>query len=88
MGVAGTGDDARQGRLARARRPPEHHGMQAAIFNGQPQGFVLAKDMLLPDKIIKALWPHPIRQRIGRVRGQSKNSQRIRGRSDLFLTSK
>ena len=61
-GVGMMGDDTRQGGLARARRPPEDHRMQASAAYGLEQRFARGDQVLLADVFGQRAWPHPIRQ--------------------------
>ncbi len=63
MGLRVPGDEMRQRRLARPRRPPKNHGGETIRLDGLPQRAVRRGDLVLPDKIGEFARAHPFRQR-------------------------
>ena len=59
----GLGDDPRQRRLARARRPPEDDRLQKIALDGFAQRPARGQEILLADELVKRPRPHALRQR-------------------------
>ena len=67
--AAGVRDEARQGGLAGARRPPEDHRVRCAGLEQAAQGTAGAKQVRLADDLVEAGRPHAVGQgppRLGR----------------------
>ena len=67
----GIGEQARDGRLAGARRPPQDHRGEAAGRDHPPDRAVGAGQMLLPDDLVERLRPQPVGERRIGARGAS-----------------
>ena len=63
VAAGGVGDDARQGRLAGARRTVEDHRAELVRLDGPAQQAARADDVLLADELVQRARPHPRRQR-------------------------
>src|SRR3546814_14884967 len=69
--IEAIGRQARQGRLAHARRPPADHEMRPSELKGNPQRLARAQPMGLPDHLAQRSCAHtfgtrPTRPRTGR----------------------
>src|SRR5205814_3180372 len=62
-GARSLGDDPRQRRLARSRRPIEDRRADAVLADRQPQRRALAEHLLLPDELVEAARAQAQRQR-------------------------
>jgi len=62
VGLGVYGDQSGKGGLARAGRPPQDHGRQGVLLNGEPQRPAGAEDIVLPDQLVERPGPHPVRQ--------------------------
>jgi hypothetical protein len=63
LGVEGLRHQARQRRLADARRAPQDHRMRRLRFEGQAQRLARPEQIRLPDHLVERARPHQFGQR-------------------------
>ena len=68
LGLGMRGDQAREGGLAAAGRPPEDQGRERILLDGHPQRPTGGQNLLLSDHLIERPRPHAVCQRAGRTR--------------------
>ena len=69
--------DARQRRLAHARRAPQDHRVQAPRFERRAQCAPRAEQMLLADHLIERAWAQPLGQRCAARRTIARAALRV-----------
>ncbi len=74
-GLGGVGYDARQCRLAGARRTREYYRRQPVALYGAAQQAARADDVVLAYEFIEPARPHPVRQRPRRLAGSRLGEQ-------------
>ena len=65
VGAGRVRDHARERRLPAPGRPVEDRRADAVLGDREPQGRLLAEDLLLADEVVEPLRPHPKRERRG-----------------------
>ena len=72
LGVEGVGHEARQRRLAGARRTPEDHRVQPPGLEGDAQRLARAEQVALADHLVERLRPQPFGERRGGGVGEAE----------------
>ena len=84
LGVEGVGHQARQRRLADARRPPQDHRVQPPGFERDAQRLAGAEQVALADDLVERLRPQPLGERRGGSVGEAEFERGLgHGRSRL-----